>query len=123
MAGITQASDWTALYELDELNQEREKGLLYGFEEAMPQFPPTYKYKIVEGTGNLSRAVTSNLTVGNAREYDDRKQAAADVRRSGIRTPAWTDRVLFKALPETVIKMIRCDLGCELTRGGGGLVL
>ena len=93
---------------MDQLKTAMATGLLHGFEEPELRFPPTYKYTIVTTQENVSRKTKEGLQTMTAREYDDKVKVAKTSQHAGVRKPAWTDRILFRPLPETLIKNTRC---------------
>jgi hypothetical protein len=106
-----QEEDWEGLWELDQLKTCQESGLLHGFEEGPLKFPPTYKYKVIAKRQNMARKAKAHLRQMNVREYDDDVSVVSDARFTGVRKPAWTDRILFRPLPGTLIKNTRYN--CE----------
>lgn len=99
-------------WELDQLKTCQASGLLHGFEEGELKFPPTYKYKVIVSQQNMARKTKAHLRSMNVREYDDDiSVVTTDARFTGVRKPAWTDRILYKPLPGTLIKNTRYD--CE----------
>jgi hypothetical protein len=78
--------------------------------EGTLDFPPTYKYKVIERSENIARKTKAHLRQLNAREYDDNVSVAKmHSHHTGIRKPAWTDRILYKSLPGTVMKCTKYD--------------
>lgn len=98
-------------WELDQLKTCQASGLLHGFEEGELKFPPTYKYKVIAKNRNMARKAKAHMRQMNIREYDDDISVVSDARFTGVRKPAWTDRILYKPLPGTLIKNTRYD--CE----------
>jgi len=95
---LIRQGDWQNLMTYDTLEQAKENGFLYQYEEGTIDFPPTFKYVRVRDSEAISRVMGKQMvhpTANVTREY------AKD------RDPAWCDRVLVKALPECVIKPLK----------------
>eukprot|EP00759_Apiculatamorpha_spiralis_P022534 PhF_6_TR26668/c0_g1_i3/m.38739/K15909/SHIP2, INPPL1; phosphatidylinositol-3,4,5-trisphosphate 5-phosphatase 2 len=94
---VIQMSDsgrFEELYKMDQLRKEIEKGnVFFGFEDTLPYFPPTYKYKVVHGRPLPKR------------EYD-----------AGLgRIPSWCDRVLYHSIcrsEDSLDTATLCHFGC-----------
>jgi hypothetical protein len=72
---VIKEKDWDTLLQAEQLTLQKQEGFVFSdYHEAPLNFPPTYKYNINEDT------------------YD---------RSEKFRTPAWTDRVLWKRRPLT----------------------
>lgn len=118
--------EWDDLLEHDELrNLMRDEKVFYGFEEAPIAFPPTFRRE--RGVAGLARdptrkwtrdqldkVYTTVLPLGSQRGgvvYDGSNAVPAAAQ---IRVPSYTDRILFRSLPD-MRKRLHCSLytSCE----------
>ncbi|XP_062512889.1 synaptojanin-1-like isoform X2 [Corticium candelabrum] len=84
---LVKDENWKILQAYDQLNVERKKGAVFqGFTEGLTNFPPTYKYDAFSD------------------DYDTSEK---------LRTPAWTDRILWKRFyhsQQAVIEQVEEDV-------------
>lgn len=89
---LINASEWSSLYEHDQLNKERSQGnVFYEFNEGEITFPPTYKHP--EGIEGMP-------------ERDGRRPYKTELKGGKLRCPSWTDRIQWKSAPNAKLELL-----------------